>query len=56
MEERKKWETLSNEIHKIKKQLGFYVAFNKNGKERIFELIKEVLKFYGEKLEEKKPH
>ena len=56
MEERRKWETLSNEIHKIKKQLGFYVAFNKNGKERIFELIKEVLKFYGEKLEEKKPH
>ena len=56
MEERKKWETLSNDIHKIKKQLGFYVAFNKNGKEKIFELIKEVLKFYGEKLEEKKPH
>ena len=56
MEERKKWETLSNDIQKIKKQLGFYVAFNKNGKEKIFELIKEVLKFYGEKLEEKKPH
>ena len=56
MEERRKWETLSNEIHKIKKQLGFYVAFNKNGKEKIFELIKEVLKFYGEKLEQKKPH
>ena len=56
MEERKKWETLSNDIHKIKKQLGFYVAFNKNGKEKIFELIKEVLKFYGEKLEEKKTH
>ena len=29
MEERKKWEGLSNEIHKIKKQLGFYIAFNK---------------------------
>ena len=56
MEERKKWEGLSNEIHKIKKQLGFYIAFNKNGKEKIFELIKEVIKFYGEKLEEKKPH
>ena len=54
MEERKKWEGLSNEIHKIKKQLGFYIAFNKNGKEKIFELIKEVIKFYGEKLEEKK--
>jgi len=56
MEERKKWEGLSNEIHKIKKQLGFYIAFNKNGKEKIFELIKEVIKFYGEKLEEKKPN
>jgi hypothetical protein len=56
MEERKKWETLSNDIHKIKKQLGFYVAFNKNGKEKIFDLIKEVIKFYGEKLEEKKHH
>ena len=56
MEERKKWEGLSNEIHKIKKQLGFYIAFNKNGKEKIFELIKEVIKFYGEKLEEKKHH
>ena len=56
MEERKKWEALSNEIHQVKKQLGFYIAFNKDGKEKIFELIKEVLKFYGEKLEEKKPH
>ena len=56
MEERKKWEALSNEIHQIKKQLGFYIAFNKNGKEKIFELIKEVIKFYGEKLEEKKHH
>ena len=56
MEERKKWEGLSNEIHKIKKQLGFYIAFNKNGKEKIFELIKEVIKFYGEKLEQKKPN
>ena len=56
MEERKKWEALSNEIHQIKKQLGFYIAFNKNGKEKIFELIKEVIKFYGEKLEEKKPN
>ena len=54
MEERKKWEALSNEISQIKKQLGFYIAFNKNGKEKIFELIKEVIKFYGEKLEEKK--
>ena len=56
MEERKKWEALSNEIHQVKKQLGFYIAFNKDGKEKIFELIKEVLKFYGEKLEQKKPH
>ena len=56
MEERKKWEGLSNEIHKIKKQLGFYIAFNKNGKEKVLDLVKEILKFYGEKLEEKKPH
>ena len=56
MEERKKWEGLSNEIHKIKKQLGFYIAFNKNGKEKVLALVKEILKFYGEKLEQKKPH
>jgi len=56
MEERRKWETLSNEIHKIKKQLGFYVAFNKNGKEKVLDLVKEILNFYGEKLEQKKPH
>ena len=56
MEERKKWEGLSNEIHKIKKQLGFYNAFNKTGKEKVLDLVKEILKFYGEKLEEKKPH
>ena len=56
MEERKKWEGLSNEIHKIKKQLGFYIAFNKTGKEKVLDLVKEILKFYGEKLEEKKPH
>ena len=56
MEECKKWEGLSNEIHKIKKQLGFYIAFNKNGKEKVLDLVKEILKFYGEKLEEKKHH
>ena len=56
MEERKKWEGLSNEIHKIKNQLGFYIAFNKTGKEKVLDLVKEILKFYGEKLEEKKPH
>ena len=56
MEERKKWEGLSNEIHKIKKQLGFYIAFNKTGKEKVLDLVKEILKFYGEKLEQKKPH
>ena len=56
MEERKKWEALSNEIHQIKKQLGFYIAFNKTGKEKVLDLVKEILKFYGEKLEQKKPH
>ena len=56
MEERKKWEALSNEISQIKKQLGFYIAFNKNGKEKVLDLVKEILKFYGEKLEEKKHH
>ena len=56
MEERKKWEGLSNEIHQIKKQLGFYIAFNKTGKEKVLDLVKEILKFYGEKLEQKKPH
>jgi len=56
MEERKKWEGLSNEIHQIKKQLGFYIAFNKTGKEKVLDLVKEILKFYGEKLEQKKPN
>jgi len=56
MEERKKWEALSNEISQIKKQLGFYIAFNKTGKEKVLDLVKEILKFYGEKLEEKKHH
>jgi len=56
MEERKKWEALSNEINQIKKQLGFYIAFNKTGKEKVLDLVKEILKFYGEKLEQKKPH
>jgi len=56
MEERKKWEALSNEISQIKKQLGFYIAFNKTGKEKVLDLIKVILEFYGEKLEEKKPH
>ena len=56
MEERKKWEALSNEISQIKKQLGFYIAFNKTGKEKVLDLVKEILKFYGEKLEQKKPH
>ena len=56
MEERKKWETLSNDNHQLKKQLGFYIAFNKTGKEMVLDLVKEILKFYGEKLEQKKPH
>ena len=56
IEERKKWEALSNEIHQIKKQLGFYIAFNKTGKEKVLDLVKEILKFYGEKLEQKKPN
>jgi len=56
MEERKKWEALSNEISQIKKQLGFYIAFNKTGKEKVLDLVKEILKFYGEKLEQKKPN
>ena len=50
MEERKKWEALSNEISQIKKQLGFYIAFNKTGKEKVLDLVKEILNFYGEKL------
>ena len=56
IEERKKWEALSNEINQIKKQLGFYIAFNKTGKEKVLDLVKEILKFYGEKLEQKKPN
>ena len=56
MEERKKWEGLSNEIHQSKKQLCFYIDFNKTGKEKVLDLVKEILKFYGEKLEQKKPH
>ena len=56
MEERKKWEALSNEINQIKKQLGFYIALNKTGKEKVLDLVKEILKFYGEKLEQKKPN
>mgnify|MGYP005821363641 FL=1 len=56
MEERKKWETLSNDNHQLKKQLGFHLAFNKTGKDKVLDLVKEILKFYGEKLEQKKPH
>lgn len=56
MEERKKWETLSNENHQLKKQLGFHLAFNKTGKDKVLDLIKVILEFYGEKLEQKKPH
>ena len=56
MEERKKWETLSNDNHQLKKQLGFHLAFNKTGKDKVLDLIKVILEFYGEKLEQKKPH
>ena len=56
MEERKKWETLSNDNHQLKKQLGFHLAFNKIGKDKVLDLIKVILEFYGEKLEQKKPH
>ena len=56
IEERKKWETLSNENHQLKKQLGFHLAFNKTGKDKVLDLIKVILEFYGEKLEQKKPH
>jgi hypothetical protein len=56
MEERKKVEALSTEVNQLKKQLAFHLAFNKNGKEKIFELVDEVLKFYGKKIEQKKPH
>ena len=44
MEERKKWEALSNEINQIKKQLGFYIAFNKTGKAKVLDLVKDILK------------
>ena len=40
MEERKKWETLSNDNHQLKKQLGFHLAFNKTGKDKVLDLIK----------------
>ena len=56
MEERKKVEILSTEVNQLKKQLAFHLVFNKNGKEKIFELVDEVLKFYGKKIEQKKPH
>ena len=56
MEERKKWETLSNDNHQLKKQLGFHLAFNKTGKDKVLDLIKVILEYYGEKLEQKKPH
>jgi len=56
IEERKKWETLSNDNHQLKKQLGFHLAFNKTGKDKVLDLIKVILEFYGEKLEQKKPH
>ena len=56
MEERKKWETLSNDNHQLKKQLGFHLAFNKTGKDKVLDLIKVILEFYGEKLDQKKPH
>ena len=56
MEERKKWETLSNYNHQLKNQLGFHLAFNKTGKDKVLDLIKVILEFYGEKLEQKKPH
>ena len=56
MEERKKWETLSNDNHQLKKQLGFHLAFNKTGKDKVLDLIKVILEFYGEKLEQKKPN
>ena len=56
MEERKKWETLSNDNHQLKKQLGFHLAVNKTGKDKVLDLIKVILEFYGEKLEQKKPH
>ena len=56
LEERKKVEALSNEVNQLKKQLAFHLVFNKNGKEKIFELVDEVLKFYGKKIEQKKPH
>jgi hypothetical protein len=56
LEEIKKVEALSTEVNQLKKQLAFHLAFNKNGKEKIFELVDEVLKFYGKKIEQKKPH
>ena len=56
MEERKKWETLSNDNHQLKKQLGFHLAFNKTGKDKVLDLIKVILEFYGEKHEQKKAH
>ena len=37
MEERKKWETLSNDNHQLKKQLGFHLAFNKTGKDKVLD-------------------
>ena len=54
--ERKKVDILTAENNQLKKQLGFHIAFNKNGKDKMFELIKEVLKFYGKKIEENKPN
>ena len=49
MEERKKWEGLSNEIHQIKKQLGFYIAFNKTWQREGFRFGKGNIKILWRK-------
>ena len=51
--ERKKVDILTEENNQLKKQLGFHIAFNKNGKDKIIPLIEEVLKYYGKRISDK---
>ena len=51
--ERKKVAILTEENNQLKKQLGFHIAFNKNGKDKIIPLIEEVLKYYGKRISDK---
>lgn len=53
IQERKKGEILDHENKQLKKQLGFHIAFNKTGKDKIIPLIEEILSYYGKKISDK---